>query len=379
MKIFVMPAIFPREDNKQCGIYIYEQCKVLKNHGEELVILDGSSYGYKGWNKCNKIYSYNSDVGKVYTNHTRGFMQSRFPRHAVNSYIKNLKVIFEQAVKEEGKPDLIYAHFTFPCGYAAKIFSEQYDIPYVVQEHYSLFLNNSLPGYLKNITNKTIEGAAAYFCVSESLKKKIESFTGIENKIGVINNLINSQYSYLPHEEHKDFTFFAAGNLVKSKKFDLLIQAFSEAFSDNDNIKLRIAGNGAEFENLKHLIKETKVNAELLGRLSTSQMMEEYQRCDCFVLLSEYETFGIVYREAMATGRPVIAVKNGGVEENWSDNFGIIIDKNNLQQSIDALKRMRKNYSEYDLKGIADRTQELYSGENIYKLLKSQFDKIKES
>ena len=67
-----------------------------------------------------------------------------------------------------------------------------------------------------------------------------------------------------------------------------------------------------------------------------------YKKCNCFVLLSEYETFGIVYREAMASGRPVIAVRNGGVEENWSDAFGILIDKNNYEVILDRKKAIIK-------------------------------------
>ncbi len=377
MKIFVMPAIFPREDNKQCGIYIYEQCQVLREKGHELIILDLSSYGYKMWKKCNKPFEYFSDVGKVYVNHTKGLAQSRLPRLAVHTYMTRAKKLFKNAIKECGTPDLIYAHFTFPCGYAARYFSKKYNIPYAVEEHYSLFLRTDLPKYLKQITRKTVEDAAAYFCVSQRLRDNIENFTGVKNKIAVVNNLVNGKYRYLPLEEKENFVFFAAGNLVKSKKFDLLIEAFSKAFSKDERVELRIAGAGCEEEKLKNMIKNCGANIKMLGRLDTSQMIEEYKNCNCFVLLSEYETFGIVYREAMASGRPIITVRNGGSEENWSDDFGIMIDKNNLEQSVKALSDMVENYSKYNLCDIAEKTQELYSGENIYKLIKEQFDKIK--
>lgn len=377
MKIFVIPAIFPRDENHQLGNYIYEQCEVLKKNGHELVILDCSSYNYKNFKKCNKLHTYPTPVGKVYANHTVGIAQSRLPRLAVTLYLKNVRQAFKRATKDFGMPDFLYAHFTFPCGYAAKLLSDEYNVPYVVQEHYSLFLRKNLPEYLKTITCETIKSASAFFCVSQSLKSSIEKFTGITGKIGVVNNLINEKYRYYPVPDNGIFTFFAAGNLVKSKKFDLLIEAFSFAFKNTDNVELRIAGDGIEAEYLKRLATEKKTNIVFLGRLTTDKMLEEYKNCNCFVLLSEFETFGIVYREALATGRPIIATKNGGIEENWSNSFGFLIDKNNFEKSVDALQKMLTQYSEFNPETISDKTLSLYSEKSIYKLLNEQFDNIK--
>lgn len=376
MNIFIMSAIFPREDNIQSGIYIYEQCEVLKKHGHTLTVLDASTYSIKQWSKCDKLFSYVSSVGKVYVKHTKGFMQSRFPRFAVKTYLKNAEKLFRKALKEQGKPDLIYAHFTFPCGYAAKYLSQKYGIPFAVEEHYSLFLSENLPKYLKKITKETVLAASAFFCVSQGLKESIERLTGIKNKIEVVNNLINARYTYYPPPKNDEFVFFAAGNLVKSKKFDLLIRAFAEAFQKG-GARLYIAGDGAERDALMALAKEQGGKIEFLGRLSGEQMIKNYKKCNCFVLLSEYETFGIVFREAMAVGRAVIAAKCGGVEENWLDDFGILVEKNNFSQSRDALIKIVKDYDKYDPKMIAQKTKELYSEEIIYKKIEKQLEKAK--
>ena len=376
MKIFVMPAIYPCADNKQMGIYIYEQCEVLRKNGHELIILDASSRSYRDWNKCNKQYSYKDANGQVYVNLVKGVAQSRLPRLAVATYLKNAERLFKRAIKEQGRPDFIYAHFTFPCGYAAYLLSKKYAIPYVVQEHYSLFLKKDLPEYLKNITKKTIENASSFYCVSESLKDNISSFTDMGDKIDVVPNLVNDRYSYLPRKKKETFVFFSAGNMFKGKCFDLLIESFCMAFSETENTVLRIAGAGTEFESLKNMISEKKREHQIimLGRLSSEEMLDEYRKCDCFTLLSEKETFGIVYREAMAVGRPIVATKNGGVEENWEDAFGRLTDRHNAEQAGDALRYVRDNYDNYDCEYIAGRTKQMYSADSIYKLIEKRFE-----
>ena len=171
MKIFIMPAIYPCKENRQMGIYIYEQCEVLKKNGHELVILDASSRNYKEWNKCNKQYSYSDCNGKVYVNLVRGIAESRLPRLTVVSYVRNIKKIFKKALKEHGKPDFIYAHFVFPCGYAASILSEKYNIPYIVQEHYSLFLEKNLSEYLKKYYKKDDKKCIVFLLRFGSIEK----------------------------------------------------------------------------------------------------------------------------------------------------------------------------------------------------------------
>ena len=60
------------------------------------------------------------------------------------------------------------------------------------------------------------------------------------------------------------------------------------------------------------------------------EVAEEMRRCDSFVLASEHETFGVVYIEALACGKPVIGTYNGGDEDIIKDYNGIIVEKNKI-------------------------------------------------
>ena len=103
------------------------------------------------------------------------------------------------------------------------------------------------------------------------------------------------------------------------------------------------------------------------------------QQCDCFVLPSRYETFGVVYIEAMACGKPVIAAKNGGPDDFVKDFNGILVNPEDKDGLADAIGKMiniweksdktyqpekisafvRENFSS---EAIAQKLEELYSG-----------------
>lgn len=372
MLIFVIPAIYPYKDSPQLGIYVQEQCEAIKkNYNHQFVVLNASTRNYKEWNISDDTDCEEDSVGTVYTRLTKGIMQSKLPRFAVYTYKKNVFKLYKEAVKEYGKPDVIYAHFSFPSGYCASLISKKYGIPFVVDEHYSLYIQNKIHPYIAKITKKTIETSAAFICVSERLRDSIYKHTNLETGIHVIPNLINDRYNYRPKMDKDKFIFFAAGNLYKSKNFDLLIKAFSKAFSANDKVQLLIGGDGPQKDSLISLIEEfdREKQIKMLGRLNSDQMLEYYEECNCFSLFSEYETFGIVYREALAVGRPVISAKNGGIEENWCSKYGILIDNNTVDCAAQALLDMYENNNKYDFKEISKICRERYSAENISSLI----------
>ena len=68
------------------------------------------------------------------------------------------------------------------------------------------------------------------------------------------------------------------------------------------------------------------------------ELVKSFTACSVFVLLSVRETFGIVYREAMAVGRPVISSPNGGIEDGWDDSNGILLNGPSAEEDVaDAL------------------------------------------
>ncbi|MET7935645.1 glycosyltransferase family 4 protein [Streptomyces sp. NPDC005322] len=99
----------------------------------------------------------------------------------------------------------------------------------------------------------------------------------------------------------------AAGRLVRGKRFDLLIDAFSEIAPKHPDWVLRIYGGGAEKERLQERIDRLGLSgsAQLMG--SCSAIEEEFAKASVVAVASDAESFGMTIVEAMRCGVPVVS------------------------------------------------------------------------
>jgi glycosyltransferase involved in cell wall biosynthesis len=95
--------------------------------------------------------------------------------------------------------------------------------------------------------------------------------------------------------------------LVPYKRIDTAVRLFSRT-----GRKLRIVGQGPEYRALRRLAGS---NIEFCGRVADGELRELYARARAFILPGE-EDFGITAVEALASGKPVVALGRGGVLES---------------------------------------------------------------
>lgn len=100
--------------------------------------------------------------------------------------------------------------------------------------------------------------------------------------------------------------YLLAGQLVAYKRPDLAVAAFAQL-----GLPLRVVGDGPLLERLR---RDAPPNVRFLGRVDDGAMRREMACCRALVFPGE-EDFGIVPVEAMACGRPVIALARGGATE----------------------------------------------------------------
>jgi spore coat protein SA len=114
-----------------------------------------------------------------------------------------------------------------------------------------------------------------------------------------------------------EFTILFVGRVIPRKGVPILIQA-AHLVQKQSPVKLVIVGRGspAYIKRLTLQAKSLGVPIIFVGKKSHDQIHKIYRLADCFVCPSQkHEAFGLVNVEAMASGIPVVASRNGGIQE----------------------------------------------------------------
>lgn len=139
-----------------------------------------------------------------------------------------------------------------------------------------------------------------------------------------------------------------ASRLVKKKNHINLLNAFHNVVKKIPNSVLLIVGQGEEEAAIRARIDKLKLNdyVKLVGYVNPTEMPRYYALCDVFIMPSktvgyDYESFGIVYIEANACGKPVIAGRSGGIEDAVIDGVtGLLVDPENIEEISQAIIRL---------------------------------------
>jgi len=105
--------------------------------------------------------------------------------------------------------------------------------------------------------------------------------------------------------------------------------------------KLIIVGGYAKGDHAekyaKNISSKLPYNVTILGEVSGQELIDLYSRCKGLICTALDEDFGLTPVEAMASGKPVIAVNEGGFRETVTEKTGLLINAD-LNSIIEAIK-----------------------------------------
>ncbi|MCC7430474.1 glycosyltransferase family 4 protein [bacterium] len=141
--------------------------------------------------------------------------------------------------------------------------------------------------------------------------------------------------------------------LDERKGHDKVISLLPELVQSFPEILYVIVGKGRERERLERLVKNLKLEKFVFfaGFVSDEELPFYYNLADVFILPNrvteesalkgDFEGFGIVFLEANACEKPVIAGKNGGVADAVEDGkTGFLVNPLNGQEILNACKKL---------------------------------------
>jgi glycosyltransferase involved in cell wall biosynthesis len=133
-------------------------------------------------------------------------------------------------------------------------------------------------------------------------------------------HLAHWRHAFRQHSTGPDprrFTILCVCRFYPRKRVDVLLQAAALARATIGNLQLRIVGDGAEAPRLRALAHRLGLDGVVhwLGNTEPPHLAREYQQCDAFCLPSVQEGFGVVFLEAMAAAKPIVAVRASAAPE----------------------------------------------------------------
>lgn len=193
-----------------------------------------------------------------------------------------------------------------------------------------------------------VRRASLVITISDYCARKIKELYGVPDAV-VVPELIDLNLwreLFLANASVPDpgrFTILTVCRFYPRKRLHVLLQAAALLRSRIAGLEMRIVGGGPECARLQALCRELELNATVrfLGDLSLAHLASEYNRSHAFCLPSVQEGFGIVFLEAMAAGRPIVAARSAAVPEVVK--HGVLVEPNNPEALAEGILKLYRD------------------------------------
>jgi glycosyltransferase involved in cell wall biosynthesis len=277
------------------------------------------------------------------------------------------------------KPDLIHSH-SADMGFFISFAARLYKIPLINTCH-GISFNDKQYFFLKRLAEKFFlkySGFKKIIAIDINGLEVLEK-AGITKGIYIPNGVDIHKFKQGSKEKDVEKTrFLFVGRLEKQKGLEYLVQA-AKLLKEHRNFEIIIVGDGEEAANLKKMTSEFDVEDlfKFTGKISEEALIEQYGRCNIFVLPSLWEGLPLTLFEAAATGLPIIATNVGGIPSVLTHNENALLVKarNSKELAEEMKKLMDDKELQKKLSTSARKLAEKYSWENSSKKLESTYNK----
>jgi len=284
----------------------------------------------------------------------------------------------------EMKPECIHAHGLYPAGFAAVLIGEVLRIPVVITEHWGRLWERIAEGRLIGAVLKfTLRRATKVIAVSHFLAKEISDlapYCSPDVVPNIVADIFYAPPATTPPRSTDDFELLFVGSIRDSRKgVDVLLPALRTYLEmpGARRCHLSIIGEGdkrREFEELTSRL-DLQSCVTFLGNRSREEVAIAMAGCDLFVMPSRYETFGVVYAEAMASGKPVIACAGGPAEEIVPSWAGELVPPGDYISLAHAIHRVTSNLEDYDRTRISEYAKKSFGSQAVVFALSKVYER----
>ena len=321
----------------------------MKNHAEAIATVHNVSVVYPIG--CDDIENTYFEREKHHNITTIIIYFKRHSNPLINAWRKYKSLTLK--IKKIPEFDIIHGNIFFPIGPLVLLVSKIKKKPYIITEHWTDYkypMNKSIGYIQKKITQIVASQAEKIITVSEGLKSDLESF-GIHGNYHVVGNTIDTNLFSPIIKKTNTFTLLHISTLDdKQKNISGILRVVKRISLTRLDFKIIIIASDTILF-IKKLIKELAIPDQIIQieqAKSQLELISYYHNSDVFISFSNYETFGLVVAEAIATGTPVITTNTGIVKEMESSEYLTKVKIGNEDQLLDAIIDSMQKSSNYD-------------------------------
>lgn len=134
------------------------------------------------------------------------------------------------------------------------------------------------------------------------------------------------------------------GRLEERKGFDVLIKALPIIMDKSPTAVVHICGEGDLLQFAQTKLGPFSKKVSFHGYQSRANLDSFYSECDIFVAPSRYESFGLIYLEAMHFGKAIVACNSGGTPEVVKHNeTGILVKPGDHLELANSILKLVKS------------------------------------
>jgi colanic acid/amylovoran biosynthesis glycosyltransferase len=265
-------------------------------------------------------------------------------------------------------PVVLHAHYG-PNGLRALPLARNLGVPLIVTFHGSdatitdLRYHKSKYGHRQYFARRPElqKGAALILAVSHFIRRKLLEQGYPEEKVEVHYTGIDTK-KFTPASTEREPIILFVGRLTERKGPEYLIRAAAEVQNNLPSAELVVIGDGPLRADLEQLAKQSLRRYRFLGTRSHEEVVGWMNRASIFcapsvkVLSGEEEAFGMVYAEAMAMQKPVVAFDSGGISEVVSHGHtGFLAPERDWRALVEYLSILLRDAELRKRLGIAGR------------------------
>jgi glycosyltransferase involved in cell wall biosynthesis len=240
---------------------------------------------------------------------------------------ESVRPAFRRALAEF-RPDLVFAPWAYPDGWAAVELGHRAGLPVVIKVHGSDILQLSHHPEKSRGTIEALRQADGIVAVSRDLSEQVAALGADPDRVRVVYDGIDPE---LFHPGPRDAArarlareiavqgpvVLFIGNLLPVKGLEVLIDAFGRLAGQGIDFTGLLIGQGPLRSRLEDQVARLGLRdrVRLLGTRPHDRLPDWYRAADLFVLPSRSEGVPVVLLEAIACRTPFVASRVGGIPE----------------------------------------------------------------